>query len=163
MVRLGGALLAGLLDAREWHGLSLWTKPIKFAIGFALYLMSLGCFAAFIDPDWRQRRVFRATILAGLVAIAMEQAIITLQSARGVGSHFNFATAFDAALYSAMGAGSLVLLATMHAVPLAVLMLGPLLRLGLRGVVGVAAIYGAFVLAVFAQALPGHAFLAFTG
>lgn len=254
MVRLGGALLAGLpvlvlaglLDDREWHGLTLWTKPIKFAIGFALYLMSLGCFAAFIDPAWRQRRVFRVAIFAGLLAIAMEQAMITLQSARGVGSHFNITTAFDAALYSAMGAGSLVLLAmvlpiawglarhpgtrplsasmrhalvaallltfgltlitagtmavmgshrvgavpgtneamawmgwlrhagdlrvphffathAMHAVPLAVLMLHPLLRLGQRGVVGVAAIYGAVVLAVFVQALQGHAFLAFIG
>lgn len=103
--------LAWLLDPRELLGVSVWAKPIKFAVGFAVYLLSLGAFATFIDPAWRKTGAFRWPVIAGSAAIVLEQAIITLQSARGVGSHFNAATAFDATLYAAMGAGSLALLA----------------------------------------------------
>ncbi|GKT25192.1 hypothetical protein [Acidovorax sp. SUPP3334] len=78
---------------------------------FAVYLLSLAAFCAYIDPAWRKTGAFRWPILAGSSAIVVEQTIITLQSARGVGSHFNAATAFDGALYAVMGVGSLALLA----------------------------------------------------
>ncbi|WAJ29807.1 hypothetical protein [Antarcticirhabdus aurantiaca] len=251
--RLGFALLAvlpplalaALLDPRELHGISLWAKPMKFAVALSLYLLTLGLFAAFVDPVWRARRRFRWPIAAGAAAIALEQVLITLQSARGVGSHFNLATGFDAGVYAAMGAGSVILTAmtlpvaaglaryaagrldggvrraivagllltpvltlitagtmssgdghwvagarsdagglalmgwardggdlrvphffathAMHALPLAALLLLPLVRLGRRGAGVLAVLYAAFVLATFAQALAGQPFLPVLG
>lgn len=110
-------LLALAIDPRSLQGASPWVKPLKFALAFAAYLLTLGWYAAFVRPDWRARRRFRWPVAAGAAAIVIEQAIITLQSARGVGSHFNSATGFDAALYGAMGVGALVL--TAMALPVA--------------------------------------------
>lgn len=104
-------MLAGAMDDRAIAGVSVWAKPIKFALAFSIYLLTLGFFGRFVDRAWRGRIAFRAPILAGAVAIVMEQVIMTLQSARGVGSHFNVATPLDAGLYAAMGVGSLVLTA----------------------------------------------------
>ncbi len=104
-------LLAGAMDDRAIAGLSVWAKPAKFALAFSVYLLTLGFFGRFVERAFRKRRVFRGPILVGAAAIAMEQAIITLQAARGVGSHFNGATSLDAGLYVAMGVGSLLLTA----------------------------------------------------
>lgn len=104
-------MLAWAMDVRAIAGVSVWAKPVKFALAFSVYLLTLGFFGRFVDRAWRRRIAFRAPVLAGAAAIAMEQAIMTLQSARGVGSHFNVATPLDAGLYAAMGVGSLVLTA----------------------------------------------------
>jgi hypothetical protein len=110
-------LLAMAIDPRSLQGASPWVKPLKFALAFAAYLLTLGWYAASVRPAWRARRRFRWPVAAGAAAIAMEQAIVTLQSVRGTGSHFNVATGFDAALYGAMGVGALVL--TAMALPVA--------------------------------------------
>lgn len=104
-------VLAGAMDVRAVAGDPVWTKPVKFALAFSIYLLTLGFFGRFVDRAWRRRIGFKVPVLAGASAIVMEQAIVTLQSARGVGSHFNVATPLDAGLYAAMGVGSLVLTA----------------------------------------------------
>ena len=102
---------AGLLDPRRLAGVSLWDKPMRFAVGLGIYLVSLGLYAAFVSPQGRARRAYRWPMAAGCAAAALELFVIAMQSARGVGSHYNFATPFDAAVYSAMGIGALVLTA----------------------------------------------------
>ncbi|MGJ7579884.1 hypothetical protein ACSFA3_06845 [Variovorax sp. RHLX14] len=119
MSRLGLALaalvpvlmVAGAMDDRAIAGVPIWVKPIRFALALSIYLLTLGFFVRFVDRAWRKRIAFRVPVFAGAAAIVMEQTIITLQAARGVDSHFNFATPLDAGLYAAMGVGSLVLTA----------------------------------------------------
>ncbi|WP_255620952.1 hypothetical protein [Pseudonocardia sp. DSM 110487] len=95
---LGTAVLA-VFDQRELLGAQLWFKPLKFSISIALY----GAALAWMLSRLPQRGMWRAgwIITAGAV---LEMVIIVGQAARGVRSHFNDDSVFDAALYSIMGA-----------------------------------------------------------
>jgi hypothetical protein len=91
---------------REILGAPAWMKPAKFAASIALTAPALawilGEMRARLDPR-RWRWLDRAGVLiAGLAAL--ELAAITVQAARGVPSHFNYATRFDAAVFETMGA-----------------------------------------------------------
>jgi hypothetical protein len=95
---LGTAVLA-VFDQRELLGAPLWFKPLKFSLSIALY----GAALAWMLSRLPQRGMWRAgwIITAGFV---LEMVIIVGQAARGVRSHFNDDSVFDAALYSIMGA-----------------------------------------------------------
>ena len=91
-----------LLDDRELLGVSVWLKPAKFALSIAVYLLTL----AWLLGELRQARWLVGLItLVVIVSMCVEQATITLQAARGTTSHYNEATAFDAAVFSLMGFG----------------------------------------------------------
>ncbi len=86
-------------------GAPTWLKPTKFAISSAIYLFTLAWIVTFL-PD--RRRLTTTVGWLTAVIITMEVAIIDVQAARGVTSHYNIGTALDAALFSAMGAGIIV-------------------------------------------------------
>lgn len=93
--------LAGLiLDPRQVAGINPWIKPLKFETSVVVYLLTLGWMLLNLPASPRPRR-----ILASGVALSMacEIAAIVLQAARGVGSHFNESTPFDAAVFAIMG------------------------------------------------------------
>jgi hypothetical protein len=94
-------ILVAPFDSRTILGINPWIKPIKFSISIAIYVWTLAWFLRYLSG---RRRAVR--IISWVVAITMVAEIvgITLQSARGVPSHFNIATHLDAALFSAMGA-----------------------------------------------------------
>jgi hypothetical protein len=88
-------------DAREVMGINPWIKPIKFAASIAIYALTFGWLLYELPlREKAHRRVSWA--VAGTLVI--EMALITMQAARGVTSHFNNTTAFDAAIFSVMGA-----------------------------------------------------------
>ncbi|WNG33448.1 hypothetical protein F0U61_07325 [Archangium violaceum] len=112
-VMLLGALLsaAGLfLDSRQVLGEPLWLKPLKFYVSLALYNATVLYFLGFLHE--RQRFV---RIVGNILSVcgALEMVAITLQAARGVRSHFNIATPFDAFVFSSMGIVISVLWGTM--------------------------------------------------
>jgi len=89
-----------LVDARELGGASLWLKPTKFGVSIAIAAFTLSFLLRAISvPDAPRRRL--VAIISWLTGL--ELAIITAQAARGVGSHFNMATPWDAALFQIMG------------------------------------------------------------
>ena len=96
------AIIGLWLDPRLVTGAPAWLKPAKFAASIAIYTLSLAWVFTYL-PAWvRLRRI------VGRVSAAVflgEIAIIVLQAARGVASHFNVATPFDGALFSLMGVG----------------------------------------------------------
>jgi len=96
------ALEAQLFDPRQVLGASVWAKPAKFGASVALTGLTLALLLRHIDVPARGRRVAVALItwLTGL-----ELVLITLQSIRGVPSHFNAATPFDVVVFAAMGIG----------------------------------------------------------
>ena len=100
------AVLAVLLviDDRVLLGAPLWLKPLKFSISFVAYAGTL----AWLLGRLRARRMQWAgwTIVA---AATVEMTILVGQAARGVRSHFNTDTPFDANLFSIMGATIVVL------------------------------------------------------
>lgn len=87
-------------DAREILGIDRWIKPMKFAVSIAIYLWTLGIFLNFVRGRERAKNV----IAYGSIALMLgEMILITMQAARGTTSHFNISTAFDAAVFQAMG------------------------------------------------------------
>jgi hypothetical protein len=92
-------VVLAVVDQRTLLGAPLWFKPLKFSLSIMLYSATLA---------WMLSRLpvaaFRRTGWGIAAALVVEQVIIVGQAARGVRSHFNDDTAFDALLYSVMGA-----------------------------------------------------------
>jgi hypothetical protein len=78
-----------------------WVKPFKFSVSVAIFLWTL---AWFLPALRASRRVKRLLAWGFSVSMILEMIGIVGQSARGVRSHFNHETAFDAAVFSTMGA-----------------------------------------------------------
>jgi hypothetical protein len=89
-----------LLDSREVMGVNAWLKPMKFALSITLYAWT----AALVLPYLQLKPRLQA-LLGGTISLLMmaEISLILLQAGRGVRSHFNFATEFDAGVFGLMG------------------------------------------------------------
>lgn len=89
-----------MVDDRVLVGAPIWAKPFKFSVSFVAYCLTLAWMLTLLT---RGRRIGRwaghVVVLTGLI----EMVIITAQVLRGKRSHFNTATAFDSALWNAMG------------------------------------------------------------
>jgi hypothetical protein len=86
-------------------GVPAWLKPTKFAISSAIYLLTLAWIFTYLEAWPRLTRIVGWT---SAILVVFEVAVIDLQAARGVTSHFNTATALDAAIFAAMGLGILL-------------------------------------------------------
>lgn len=85
-------------DGADWAGPLSLRKPALFGISGGLTTWSI----AWLMTQLRPRRYDRALANAIAIGLLTEVALITLQSWRGVGSHFNHATAIDASIETAM-------------------------------------------------------------
>jgi hypothetical protein len=96
------ANLAGLaVDPRQIGGAPAWLKPAKFAISTAIYALTLAWLFTWLPARTRLTRIVgRGTALI----LVLEVALIDMQAARGVVSHFNVGTPFDLAVFSVAGA-----------------------------------------------------------
>jgi hypothetical protein len=87
-------------DERQVMGINPWIKPMKFALSITIYALTIGWLLYELPLGERVRRAVNWTIASTLL---IEIALIAMQAARGVTSHFNQATAFDAAVFGVMG------------------------------------------------------------
>ena len=93
-------LVIAPFDGRQVMGINPWIKPIKFAASIAIYALTMGWLLYELAlRDEVKRRVSWA--IAGTLVI--EIALITMQAARGVTSHFNDTTVFDSTVFAVMG------------------------------------------------------------
>lgn len=120
VMALGAVLttLGLLLDSRQLMGEPVWLKPTKFYLSLAAYNATVLYFFSFLSE---RRRLVRLSGHILAAAGVIEMVAITLQAARGVRSHFNVATPFDAAIFSLMGIAITVLWVTMIVLALALL------------------------------------------
>jgi hypothetical protein len=89
-----------LVDGGGWGGPLSWRKPVVFGLSFGITLMTVAWLTTFM----RLRPVTGWALLGPFtVAGVGEVALISMQTWRGVASHFNEDTAFDGAVFSAMG------------------------------------------------------------
>lgn len=81
-----------------------WIKPTKFAMSGAIYAGTFGWLLTYVRSDrrWVQRLVQGAATLTG-AALIIETTLISMQVIRGVPSHFNNTTTFDAIVFGTMG------------------------------------------------------------
>lgn len=104
----GGVMILGLVvstllsigDTRLVTGVNPWLKPMKFYSSVAIFLLTAAWFMGEARPAPLAHTLIRWTFI---VALSLEMVGITMQAARGVPSHFNVSTPFDAAVFSAMG------------------------------------------------------------
>jgi hypothetical protein len=140
---IGGALTAAgiLIDPRQVAGEPAWLKPMKFYFSLAIYDATILYLLSFLSE---RRRFVRGVGFILAMCGVLEMVGITIQAARGVRSHFNVATPFDGAIFSAMGIVIMVLWVTMMVLGVVLLRtklenrpLASALRVGLLvGVVG---------------------------
>jgi uncharacterized membrane protein YhaH (DUF805 family) len=80
----------------------IWAKVLKFSMSFGLYAVTLGWMLTQVQrPVWRRIGWWAGT---GFVVVSLlEMMAITLQTVRGVQSHFNNGTPFDSQVFTAMG------------------------------------------------------------
>ncbi len=103
------AMLLGRYDQRCLDGVNVWSKPFKFAISLAIYLLTFAVIAHWLtvsSPEW-----LNITAAASLLGGFGELAYISLQAARGRRSHFNQETRIEAVAYMLMGVGAVLMLA----------------------------------------------------
>ena len=89
-----------LVDGGPWEGPLSWRKPIVFGLSFGLTLVTLTWFLTFLRP--RRTTGWIVTVVLSLASFG-EVFLISMQTWRGVASHFNEATAFDESVFSMMG------------------------------------------------------------
>ncbi len=87
-------------DGRQVMGINPWIKPIKFASSIAIYLLTMGWLLYELPLREKVKRRVSWAIAGTLI---IEIVLITMQAARGVTSHFNNTTAFDASVFAVMG------------------------------------------------------------
>ena len=97
-------------DQRILDGEAVWLKPLKFQISMLVHGATLFLLSGLVDEGFRRRLWVRVPL--GMVGVAMlyESVFLSIQAGRGVRSHFNDDTAFDAIGGAIMsyGAGLLV-------------------------------------------------------
>jgi hypothetical protein len=89
-----------LVDGGSLEGPVSWRKPIVFGLSFGITLMTVTWLMNFLRSKRSMRR-----LLLGILAVASvgEVFLISMQRWRGVASHFNEDTNFDAMVFALMG------------------------------------------------------------
>src|SRR5262245_36788305 len=105
-----------VLSGGSWEGPLSWRKPTTFGVSFGLTLMTIVWVASFLDLGDRARRRLVGAFTAACV---VETALVTLQTWRGVPSHFNLETTFDGWVARTLAAGGFALVAIIVALTLA--------------------------------------------
>jgi hypothetical protein len=105
------SLMAYRFDERLINGINIWTKPLKFQISLSLHMATMLWLMSLVSKEWLSSRLMRWTAYVVSFSALVETAYITLQSARGRGSHYNTESAFEAFMWSLMGVGAVSLVA----------------------------------------------------
>jgi hypothetical protein len=143
---LSGVIHFAILVASggTWEGPLSLRKPGTFGLSFGLTLVNVTLIASFVPLKNRSR-----TLLLGLftAACVLETFLVSLQTWRGVPSHFNVETPFDAAIAQTLALGGFTLVAIIIVLTVAVFRHGtalpPPVRLAIRA--GFVALVGAQV------------------
>ena len=111
-VLFGGFAAGIVLDPTTVNGEPAWLKPAKFAGSIALVSATLGWLGVHLPVSEQFRRRISLIVGSGFM---IEIALIGGQAARGVGSHFNRATALDTAIGAVMGVTIVVVMCSIAA------------------------------------------------
>jgi hypothetical protein len=98
-----------VVSGTTWLGPLSYRKAMTFGLSFGLTLAGVAWATSFVRLRPRTR-----TVLLGLFggASVVEVVLVTMQAWRGVPSHFNFETGFDAAVSATLAGGGGVLVGT---------------------------------------------------
>ncbi len=100
---------AYLVDPRTLWEVSVWSKPMKFAVSMMVHFTTLAILAQQLPLKKRTGIFMTGAVWASVAAALMEIVYISLQAARGRHSHFNSETTYEVFMYSVMGVGAIAL------------------------------------------------------
>jgi hypothetical protein len=140
-----------LISGASWVGPLSLRKPTTFGLSFGVTLMTVTCVASFLQLSTRVRAFLLGVFAA---ASALETTLVSLQAWRGVPSHFNVETTFDAWVARMLAAGGFVLVAVIVVLTVTAFRRNPTvpvslltaIRIGLVALVG-SLVVGAFMIA----------------
>jgi hypothetical protein len=147
---VGGLLIASglihvtvlVIGGGSWEGPLSLRKPATFGLSFGLTLINVTYIASFVTLRERSRQWLLGVFTAACV---VETALVSMQAWRGVPSHFNMETRFDAAVAQTLAIGGFTLVAVIVALTVAALRdraaMPPGLRLAIQA--GLIALVGA--------------------
>lgn len=95
------ALVLTQFDSRTVLGLNVWVKPAKFLFSVGVNLLTVSWLLTQFD-QWNPGRMTRLSKWMAWL-LNLEVALIVMQGARGVQSHYNIATPFDGIVFGVMG------------------------------------------------------------
>lgn len=96
-------------DRRVLDDEALWLKPLKFHLSLAVHGITVFVAAKFLPDVWQGHILTKIGLFIFGAVIIYEALFLSVQAGRGVRSHFNATTAFDAIGGSIMAAGAVVL------------------------------------------------------
>ncbi len=98
-ILFAACLVLFFFDTRLVTGINPWIKPMKFGLSVWIYLWTFAWVLRYLT---NKKNI---TFISWGITLCMvvENAIITLQAARGVQSHYNISTALDGILFGTMG------------------------------------------------------------
>jgi hypothetical protein len=133
-----------VVTGAPWQGPLSLRKASTFGLSFGVTLITITWVASFLDLSARGRAI---VLGAFTVASVMETALVSLQVWRGVPSHFNLETTFDAWIARALAGGGMVLVALIVVLTVAAFRMNPSLPISLLVAirVGFATLVGAVV------------------
>jgi hypothetical protein len=131
-----------VIGGGSWEGPLSLRKPATFGLSFGLTLINVTYIASFVTLRERSRQWLLGVFTAACV---VETALVSMQAWRGVPSHFNMETRFDAAVAQTLAIGGFTLVAVIVALTVAALRdraaMPPGLRLAIQA--GLIALVGA--------------------
>jgi hypothetical protein len=105
-----GLLLA--LDEREWRGVAIWAKPLKFMLSTAMFAATTAWFIGLLPQHLRSAPLVRGVVWTVVITSTFEVGYISLQASLGEGSHHNTGDPLHAALFGLMAVAAVGLTAT---------------------------------------------------
>jgi hypothetical protein len=125
LVHLGILCITGA----SWVGPVSLRKPTTFGLSFALTLITITWVSSFLRLSKRAGAVLLGAFTAACV---LETALVSLQAWRGVPSHFNVETPFDALVTRGLTAGGIVLIVIIIALAISAFRANPTVPISLR-------------------------------
>jgi len=116
---LSGVIHLALLltSGGTWEGPLSLRKPATFGLSFGLTLINVTLIASFVPLKNRSRALLLGVFTAACV---LETFLVSLQTWRGVPSHFNVETPFDAEIARTLALGGVTLVTIIIALTIAV-------------------------------------------
>lgn len=122
-----------LIGGGSWSGPVSWRKAATFGLSFGLTLATITWVASWLPLGRRSRRVLLGAFTAACV---FETVLVSLQAWRGVPSHFNIETPFDAMIARGLASGGAMLVVLIVAIGASAfrrtLAIPPSMRLAIR-------------------------------
>ena len=92
-------LILTQIDKRTILGIDAWIKPTKFFLSVGILSWTMGWYLDYLN----KKNAIRKYSIFLVFSLFVENSIISIQSARGIQSHFNVSTLLNTVLFDVMG------------------------------------------------------------